>query len=146
MGAKKLAQELGISQIDAKNFIENYFNKFPSLKNYMENQISFAKENNYVQTIFGRKLFLNKLNSQNVRLQKEAERIAINMPLQGSAADIIKIAMINIYEKIKIKDDIKMILQVHDELVFELEKEKVEEYKKLIKEEMENILDKKISN
>ena len=143
MGAKKLAQEMDIAIEEAKKFIENYFNKFPTIKNYMDEQINFAKINNYVQTIFARKLFLKNINSQNVRLQKEAERIAINMPLQGSAADIIKIAMINIFDKIKEKSDIKMLLQVHDELVFEVKKDKLEKYKKIIKDEMENILDKK---
>jgi DNA polymerase-1 len=111
----------------------------------MEKQKFKAHQNGWVETIFNRRLYLPELNTSNQRMIAEAERIAINMPIQGSAADIIKIAMNNIYNKIKLRDDFRMIIQVHDELVFEVNKEIIDDAISLIKCEMENALPKEYS-
>ncbi len=98
-----------------------YFNRYPEIKSYMNKTKEFAKENGYVQTIYGRKLYLPEINSKQVQRRKYAERTAINAPVQGSAADIIKIAMIDINKWLeKINSSTKIIMQVHDELVFEI--------------------------
>ncbi|MCL2065511.1 MAG: DNA polymerase I [Candidatus Cloacimonetes bacterium] len=140
MGANSLSKELSIGLAEAKDFINNYFNHFPTIQSFIENQKRKAHQNGYVETIYHRRLYLNEINTQNQRLVSEAERIAINMPIQGSAADIIKIAMINIYQKIKNRNDLKMLIQVHDELVFEVEKESLAAAISLIRSEMENAL------
>jgi len=146
MGAFRVSNELGISRKEAAEFIENYFSKFPTIKEYINSSLEQAKKEGYVSTIFGRKLYLPELNSSNKMRLKEAERIATNMPIQGSAADIIKIAMINIHEKIKSNHDIKMIIQVHDELVFEVKKSKLDFAKELIILEMEKALPEEYSS
>ncbi len=140
MGSRKLAKDLGITVKEAKLFIENYFEKFPTIKKYMDDKIQTAREKGYAETLFGRKLYLPDLSSSNNRYQKAAERVAVNMPIQGTAADIIKIAMIRINERIKNNKNILMIIQVHDELVFEVKNDFVEDAQKIIAEEMENIL------
>lgn len=140
MGAQKLSKELNISQKEAKEFIAHYFETFPTIKQYMNDMIIKAKSHGYCETISGRKLFLPAINSSNKRAVSEAERVAVNMPIQGSAADIIKIAMNNLHAKIQDNPDIKMIIQVHDELVFEVKKSALEEMKALIKVEMESAL------
>ena len=105
----------------------------------MQEQVNFAKENGYVQTVLGRRRYLKDINSQNMMVRGGAERNAVNAPIQGSAADIIKLAMINIHKKLKEGNyKTKMLLQVHDELVFDAFKDEVEEVKKMIKFEMEN--------
>ena len=142
MGAFRVANELNITQKEAKEFIDNYFSKFPTIQDYIRKSIENATYKGYAETIFGRKLFLPQLSSNNKMRIREAERVATNMPIQGSAADIIKIAMINLHEKIKNNDEIKMIMQVHDELVFEVTQEKLQDAKILIKKEMENALPK----
>jgi DNA polymerase-1 len=119
--------------------IESYFENYPGLKSYMSNQIDFARTNGYVETIMGRRRYLQNINSQNNMIRSGAERNAINAPIQGSAADIIKIAMIRIHNEFK-KQSLKskMLLQVHDELVFDVfyqEKELVEE---IVKNTMES--------
>ncbi len=139
MGYVRLSQELGISRNDAKAFIENYFAKFSAIKEYMDRQTEFVKSNGYTSTLFGRKLYLPGINSTDNRTAGDAARVAINMPIQGTAADIIKLAMINIHDQIIDNPCIKMILQVHDELVFEVHKDKLEEAKSLIKTAMENV-------
>ncbi len=146
MGAFRVSNELGITRKEAAEFIENYFSKFPTIKNYIDSGIEQAKKDGFVSTIFGRKLYLPELNSSNKMRMREAERVATNMPIQGSAADIIKIAMINLNEKIKDDPDIKMIIQVHDELVFEVRKDKLDFAKQLIVTEMENALPKEYSD
>jgi DNA polymerase-1 len=140
MGAFRVANELNISRKEAQEFIDNYFNKFPTIQKYLQNSVEEATRKGYAETIFGRKLFLPALNSSNRQRVNEAARVATNMPIQGSAADIIKIAMINLHQKIKDNDDIKMIMQVHDELVFEVNKNIADEAQKMIKTEMENAL------
>jgi DNA polymerase-1 len=119
-----LAQNLGISRTEASEIIESYFKEFSGIKRYMDDSINQAREQEYVETILGRRRYLRDINSRNITTRGFAERNAINAPIQGSAADIIKIAMINIHlwlQKEKLKT--KMILQVHDELVFDLHKE-----------------------
>lgn len=140
MGQKKLSRELGIGQNEAKELIKNYFERFPSIQNHIQDSINQARQNRYCKTLFGRKLYLPNINSVNQGLKSEAERIAVNMPIQGSAADLIKIAMINIHRQIKDDHGIRMILQVHDELVFDIAKTRIEEASALIRQEMENAL------
>ncbi len=145
MGSFRISQELEISRTEAKEFIENYFNKFPTIKEYLHSGIQQAIIDGFVSTIYGRKLYLPDLYSNNKMLVEGAKRVATNMPIQGSAADIIKVAMISLHERIKNNPDIKMIIQVHDELVFEIRKDKLEEAKKLIIEEMEKAIPEKYS-
>ncbi len=137
MGATRLSGELNISRSEAQEFIENYFAKFPTIKAFIDNQIQTARDRGYSETMLGRRLELQGLRSSNQRFRSEAERVAINMPIQGSAADIIKLAMIEINRKLP---EFKMIIQVHDELVFEVERSQVEEATKRIKDIMENAL------
>ncbi|MDD4231655.1 MAG: DNA polymerase I [Candidatus Cloacimonetes bacterium] len=140
MGQRKLARELSISQAEAKSMIESYFAQFPSIRDYRANCIVQAKAEGQVRTIFGRVLELPGIYSKNKGIQSEAERVAINMPIQGSAADIIKRAMLTIDEIIRSEERIKMILQVHDELVFEVHKDYIDEALKTIQSEMEKAL------
>ncbi len=132
-----LSQRLGIKRKEASEIISNYFKEFPKIKQYMDNSISFAKENGYVETILKRKRYLSNINSGNATVRGFDERNAINAPIQGSAADIIKIAMINIYSKLeKNKMKSKLLLQVHDELVFELYNQEKEDLKSIVRKEM----------
>jgi DNA polymerase I len=134
-----LSQRLNIPRTEAKSLIENYFITFPSVKEYMDNSIKFARDNGMVKTIFGRKRYLPDINSRNSLIRGNAERNAINAPIQGSAADIIKIAMINIHKQLKTRGLVsKMILQVHDELVFDVFKPELETVKEIAIHEMEN--------
>ena len=111
------------------------------IENYIEETKQFAHKNEYVKTLFGRKRYLKYINSNNNYMRSFAERTAVNMPIQGTSADIIKIAMNRLYDRIKNKkDEIKMIIQIHDELVFEIKKVLLEDYTNLIKEQMENVL------
>lgn len=133
-----LSENLNISRTEAKEIIDNYFAQYPKVKEYMENSIAFAKERGYVETIMHRKRNLKDINSANAVVRGHAERNAINAPIQGSAADIIKIAMINIAKALKNNQlESKMILQVHDELVFDVKKTEIDRVKPLIKEGME---------
>lgn len=134
-----LSQNLGISRNKAKEIIDSYFNEFKGIKKYMDFLIEEAKNHEFAKTIFNRKRPLRNINSKNYVLKSFEERIAINMPIQGTAADIIKIAMININNEIVLQNlNSKMILQVHDELVFDVYKSEINEMKKLVKEKMEN--------
>ena len=136
-----LSQRLNIKRGEAKEIIDNYFIEFPNIKNYMDLTIAFAKKNGFVETICKRKRFLPNINSGNATMRAFDERNAINAPIQGSAADIIKIAMINIHKKLlENKMQSKLILQVHDELVFEILKEEEKVIKKLVKQEMMNAI------
>ncbi len=142
MGVYGLVQRTGISQEKAKKFIEKYFEIHNGIKNYLEEIKKAAKEKGYVETLFGRRRYLPEINSKMFQIQNAAERMAINMPIQGTAADLIKIAMIKINEKIKNKS-IKMVLQVHDELVFETEMQYTASLCEIIKQEMEQSLETK---
>ena len=134
-----LSQRLNIPRTEAKELIDGYFNSFPRIKSFMDQQIERARNQGYVQTIKGRKRYLNDINSANAVVRGVAERNAINAPIQGSAADIIKIAMIHIFQQMK-KHNLKskMVLQVHDELNFDALKSELEELKEIVKNEMEN--------
>lgn len=134
-----LAERMKIPRREAGLLIDEYFNTFPGVKHYMTGTILFAKEKGYVETIMNRRRNIPDINSKNATVRGMAERNAINTPIQGSAADIIKIAMITIHEEFKEKNlKSKMILQVHDELVFDVFKPELEEVKKIVKSKMEN--------
>ena len=133
-----LAKQLSISNSEAKQYIENYFKRFPKIRDYMDFQINHAKTNNYVETMFGRRCNIKGINDKNFAVRGFAERQSINAPIQGTAADIIKLSMIEIHKNIKEKKiDAQMILQVHDELVFEIAENKIKESIPLIKNIME---------
>jgi DNA polymerase-1 len=139
MGAHSLAESLGVSFGEAKKFIENYFAQFPKIKTCMENFKESARKNQHTKTLFGRKMPLPAILSDNRNLRENAERVAINAPVQGSAADIVKIAMINLHKRIKAENlSIKMLLQVHDEILVEVPLDFVESAKKVLWEEMSN--------
>lgn len=138
-GAFALADQTGLSRKEAKELIATYYETYPTLKAYMAKQVDFARENGYVETVLGRRRYLKNINSQNGMVRSGDERNAVNAPIQGSAADIIKIAMINIQKHFDQNDyRSKMLLQVHDELVFDLHKEELNILKPIIKTEMEN--------
>ena len=135
-----LSNQTTLNRTESKELIESYYSAYPKLKNYISNQINFARENGYVETILGRKRYLKDINSRNPIVRGAAERNAVNAPVQGSAADIIKLAMIKIQNKIAERNfKSKMLVQVHDELVFEVHKNELEKMKSLIKNEMENV-------
>ncbi|MBU3026281.1 DNA polymerase I [Zobellia galactanivorans] len=134
-----LSNQTDLSRSEAKELIDTYYKTYPKLRNYMSEQIDFARENGYVQTVLGRRRYLKDINGSNQVVRGAAERNAVNAPIQGSAADIIKIAMINIHRKLTEGNyKSKMLLQVHDELVFDIFKPELDELKSLIKSEMEN--------
>ncbi len=134
-----LSNQTTLSRSEAKELIDTYYKTYPKLRNYMSEQVDFARENGYVQTVLGRRRYLKDINSANAVVRGAAERNAVNAPIQGSAADIIKIAMINIHKKLKEGNyHTKMLLQVHDELVFDVYKPELEAIKSIIKSEMEN--------
>jgi DNA polymerase-1 len=141
-----LAKQLSITNHEANNFIKKYFDKFPGIKKYMEDTKALCREQGYVETLCGRKCFFPKIKDKNFAYRSFQERAAINAPIQGSAADIIKRAMIKIHAKnISNNDDCKMLLQVHDELIFEVKDSKIDKFQTLIRQEMENALDPLIS-
>lgn len=140
-GAFALAEQTGLSRTEAKQMIEAYFETYPKLKEYMAEQVNKARQTGYVETILGRKRHLKDINSNNFVVRGHAERNAVNAPVQGSAADIVKIAMIKIDRELGEQNlKTKMLLQVHDELVFEAPTNEIEAASKLIKTEMENAL------
>jgi len=134
-----LSNQTDLSRGEAKDLIETYYKTYPKLRNYISEQIDFARENGYVQTVLGRRRYLKDINGSNQVVRGAAERNAVNAPIQGSAADIIKIAMINIHKKLEEENyQSKMLLQVHDELVFDTYKPELEKLKIMVKHEMEN--------
>jgi DNA polymerase-1 len=136
MGVYGLAQRTGIFPDKAKKFIEKYFEIYKGIKNYLEEIKKTTKEKEYAETLFGRRRYLPEINSKIFQVQSAAERMAVNMPIQGTAADLIKIAMIRINKKSENKK-FKMLLQVHDELIFEVETQHIKFLQKIIKQEME---------
>ncbi len=140
LSAHGLSQQTGLSRSESKQLIDTYFETYPTLKNYIKKQVDFAREHNYVETILGRRRYLKDIHSRNAIVRAAAERNAVNAPLQGSAADIIKKAMIEIQQELKQNYQTKMLLQVHDELVFEAPENEVDKVIKLIKEKMENVV------
>ncbi|OBX48058.1 DNA polymerase I [Haemophilus haemolyticus] len=141
MSAFGLSRQLGISRPDAQKYMDLYFQRYPGVQQFMTDIREKAKAQGYVETLFGRRLYLPDINSSNAMRRKGAERVAINAPMQGTAADIIKRAMIKLDEVIRHDPDIEMIMQVHDELVFEVRSEKVAFYSELIKTQMESAAD-----
>jgi len=134
-----LSQQTNLSRSESKELIDTYYESYPELKAYMNSQVDFARDNGYVSTVLGRRRYLKDILSQNTIVRGAAERNAINAPIQGSAADIIKIAMIKIHNRLEAEDwKTKMLLQVHDELVFDVPKTEVESLSAMVKEEMEN--------
>lgn len=141
IGPFGLKTRLGITQNHAKEIIDTYFNTFKKVKNFMDDSVTKAREKGYAETIFGRRRFLKNINSSNRVVRQFEERVAINMPIQGTAADMIKLAMINIYRELnKNKFKTKMVLQVHDELLFDTPKDEAEEVKPIIVKLMEEAL------
>ena len=141
IGAYGLATRLDIAQAEAKEIIARYFERFPNVNKYIHDTIAQARIDGYVSTMLGRRRYLPDINSRNFTVRSNAERQAINMPIQGTAADMIKIAMIKTQRKVKSeKLKVKMVLQVHDELVFEVAKGDERRAESLIAEEMKNAL------
>jgi len=145
MGPKALSMQLEISMQEAKKFIDKYFQKYPKVSEYIDNELDQAIKYGYVKTMFGRKRKIPELTSGNPQIESFGRRIAVNTPIQGSAADIIKIAMINIYNKIKENDmSLFMLLQVHDELIFETPEKCADDMVRFIKKEMEEAIKLKV--
>ena len=141
MSAFGLSRQLGIGRADAQSYMDLYFKRYPGVQTFMHDIREKAKAQGYLETLFGRRLYLPDINSSNGMRRKAAERVAINAPMQGTAADIIKRAMIQLDQKLQNDPDIAMIMQVHDELVFEVRSEKVTFYSELIKTQMESAAD-----
>ena len=131
-----LAKELGISQKEASEYIDRYFNQYPKVKGFEKEIVEFTEKHSYTETFFGRRRLIDGINSKNKNIKSQAERMAVNSVIQGTAAEIIKKVMIEIYKYIKDRDGISLLLQVHDELIFEIEKEKLEMYR----EDIEKIM------
>jgi DNA polymerase I len=145
IGPFGLKTRLGVTQSHAKEIIDTYFKTFKRVKNFMEDSVAFAKENGYAETLMKRRRYLRNINSNNRVVRQFEERVAINMPIQGTAADMIKLAMIKIHKELnKRKTKTKMVLQVHDELLFDAHKDEVDELRPLIKELMEKALPLKV--
>lgn len=144
MSSFGLSNQLGIGRAEAQKYMDLYFKRYPAVQQFMTDIREVAAEKGYVETLFGRRLYLPDIKSGNAILRKAAERVAINAPMQGTAADIIKVAMIGIDKAIQGNDEIKMIMQVHDELVFEVKADKIEHYSQLIKTEMEKVISLKV--
>ena len=137
-----LSQQTNLNRSESKKLIEAYYLSYPKLKEYMKAQIDFARENGYVSTVLGRRRYLKDINSANAVVRGASERNAVNAPIQGSAADIIKLAMISIHKKLTTeKWNSKMLLQVHDELVFDVPKSELNSLKVMVKKEMESAFD-----
>ena len=139
MSAFGLAKQLQMNRNEAQDYIDMYFERYPSVKQYMVSTRASAYERGYIETILGRKLYTPDINHINRMVKQGAERAAINAPLQGSAADLIKLAMIAV-DKVLPKEQAKMLLQVHDELVFEVDKGQADDIAKIITEAMQNVL------
>lgn len=147
MGVYGLSWRADIPRSQAKEFIDKYFSEFNGVKKYIDQTLEFTKKEGYCETLFGRRRYLPELMSSNYQARSAAERMAINHPVQGTAADVMKLAMIAVYEEVKSnykKDQVKIILQVHDELVLEVKEELVEEVSKRVKERMENVVTLKV--
>ena len=141
IGPFGLKNRLGITQTHAKEIIDTYFGTFKNVKKFMDDSVKFAQEKGYAETLLGRRRYLRNINSSNRVVKQFEERVAINMPIQGTAADMIKLAMINIHrELIKQKYKSKMVLQVHDELVFDAHKDEIDDLLVLVKDLMANAL------
>ena len=139
IGAFSLSKDIGVTRAEADRYIKNYLASYPSVAAYMENTIEQAKKTGYVTTYYGRRRYLPELSNSNGNLRAFGERVARNAPIQGTAADIIKIAMIRVYERLKTEQpDARLILQVHDELIVECNEENAEKVCGMLEYEMEN--------
>jgi len=138
-----LAKQIGVSNIEAEEFLNSYFLKFPEIKQYMEATIKFCRKSGYVSNIFGRRTHINGINDKNFNIRNFQERAAINAPIQGSASEIMRMAMIRVNNKLKeIKESsCKILLQIHDELIFEAHKDDIKKYSKIIQDEMTSVKD-----
>ena len=137
MSAFGLAKQLGISRHEAQDYVDLYFDRYPGVKAYMDNTRELARTNGFIETVFGRRLYLPEINARNAQRRQYAERSAINAPMQGTAADIIKKAMLTVHAWLKnTAPGARMIMQVHDELVFEVEEDKVDPVRKKVVELM----------
>jgi DNA polymerase-1 len=136
-----LAQDIGVSNAEAKRYIDDYFARYPGVRGFIDKTIEDAKKNGYVSTLFNRRRFIPELTSSTVAVRNFGERMAVNTPIQGTAADIIKLAMVNTQSRLK-RENLrsKMILQVHDELVFEVDDREIDQMRKLVREEMEGVI------
>jgi DNA polymerase-1 len=140
-GATNLSRQLNIKRTEANELIQQYFKQYTGIQAYMENTVALARSQGFVTTLLGRRRYLRDINSKSSLEKSNAERMAINSPIQGSAADLIKLAMINISRAIKDSQlKSRMILQVHDELIFDVPQEELEQLKSLVKREMENAM------
>jgi DNA polymerase-1 len=138
-GANALSRQLRIEPAEAKRFISEYFERFRGIRLYLDSMVEFARENGYVQTLFGRRRYITELRDRNFSVRQFGERTATNSPIQGSAADLIKIAMIRIHDSLRTSGARSiMILQVHDELVFEAPTDEVASLRELVSHEMEH--------
>jgi DNA polymerase-1 len=138
-GPHALSRQLGIEHAEAKEFIARYFERFQGVRNYLDSMVAFAREHGFVQTIFGRRRYIPELRERNFSVRAFGERLAANSPIQGSAADLIKIAMIRIDDALRTQQvESKMLLQVHDELVFEVSPKELGLVKAVVKEQMEH--------
>ena len=134
-----LSEQTGINRREAKDFMEQYLEHYSGIKNYMDDIVNEAKSKGYIDTAFGRRRYIPELKSNNYMVRKFGERVAMNTPVQGTAADIMKIAMINVYRKLKEeKMEAKIVLQIHDELLIEAPISEKEKVKKILVEQMEN--------
>ena len=138
IGAFSLAQDIGVSVAEADKYIKNYLNTFSGVKKYMEDTVEFAQQNGYIATLYGRRRALPEITATNKNIVSFGKRVAMNTPIQGTAADIIKIAMVRVYRRLQ-KDGLRarLILQVHDELIVEAPEQEVEQVKTLVQEEMQ---------
>jgi len=139
MSAFGLSKQIQVERKQAQNYIDAYFERYPGVKMYMENTREFAREHGFVETVYGRRLYLPDINAKNHNMRQYAERTAINAPMQGTAADIIKMAMIEVDQWLRSTSDIKMVMQVHDELVFEVAESALESASKQVCELMQNV-------
>jgi DNA polymerase-1 len=141
-GAFGLSQTLGIPRGEAKQIIDDYFAQFPGVRGYMDEQVEFARQHGYVKTLLGRRRYLPDITSANQTVRAAAERVAINAPMQGTAADIIKLAMVRIHDRIRQEAlRSRLLLQVHDELVFDVQLQEVDTVQRLVRELMEGALE-----
>ena len=136
-----LAKDIGVNPQAAQEFIDAYFDGFPAVRQFMDKLIATAKQSGSVRTMFGRRRLVPELNSRNHQIRSAAERVTVNMPIQGSAADILKRAMIALHTDLMDRDDAKMILTVHDELVLEVKEASADTLSELVKDRMEHAAD-----
>ena len=132
-----MSKDIGVTVAEAKRYIKNYLDNFPKVSEFMDKTVDDGIKNGYVTTLFGRRRYIPELSASNKVLQAFGKRAAMNAPIQGAAADIIKIAMVRVYKKLREEDlDARLILQVHDELLIETAKEEIQEVSKILEEEM----------